>query len=290
MCAICLRPMPIRKDGFIRVHGPHKDRCPGSGRPPRTVDGRSTIQPGLSTSEASSDDLGHGEQSDTTTTPLTIPSCPPNISVLRRIPRDSREKTSAKLTTVLDQVVGHNDRSAWERLLLFPIRCLRDPKRGRHKRSLASVVNLQVLEEKDPMVDHSGEPYRGHHSSDPLGGLARRVTIKLEEGNFKRAVRVASSEDTLAEMDEATILALRAKHPPPHPNFSLPPPPDDDSTPAVSVTEREVAAAIHFFPNESAGGDWMVFAPNICKTSLAQQLAGAEMYCFRLSPLLPTSS
>ena len=104
------------------------------------------------------------------------------------------------------------------------------------------------------MVHHSGEPYRGRHSSDPFGGLARRVAIKLEKGNFKGAVRVASSEDTLAEMVEVTILALRAKHPPPHPNFSLPPPPDDDSIPVVSVTEREVAAAIHSFPNGSTGG------------------------------------
>ena len=104
------------------------------------------------------------------------------------------------------------------------------------------------------MIDHSGEPYRGCRSSDPLGGLARRVEIELEEGNFKGAVCVGSSEDTLTEMDEATILALMAKHPPPHPNSSLPPPPDDDSIPAVSVTEREVAAAIRSFPNGSAAG------------------------------------
>ena len=97
VCAICLHPMPTRKYGFIRLHGPHNDCCSGSGRPPRTVDRRSTVQPGLSTSEASSDDLGHGEQSDTTTTSLTIPSRPPNISVLRKILRDSREKMSTKL-------------------------------------------------------------------------------------------------------------------------------------------------------------------------------------------------
>ena len=115
------------------------------------------------------------------------------------------------------------------------------------------MVNLQVLKEKDTMVNHSGEPYRERHSSDPLRSLARRVAIKLEEGNFKGAVRVASSEDTLAEMDEATILALRAKHPPPHPNSTLPPPPDGDSIPAVSVTEREVVAAICSFPNGSVG-------------------------------------
>ena len=155
VCAIRLHPMLTRKDGFIRVHGPHSDHCPGSGKPLRTVDGRSTIQPGMSTSEASSEDLGHGEQSDTNTNHLPIPSHPPNISVLRRILKDSSEKTSTKLTTFLYQVVGHNDCSAWECLLLSPICCHRAPKRRRHKRSLASVVNLQVLEKKNPIVNNA---------------------------------------------------------------------------------------------------------------------------------------
>ena len=55
----------------------------------------------------------------------------PNISVLRRIPKDFHEKTSTKITTILDQVVGRNGRSAWERLLLFPICCLWPPQEGK---------------------------------------------------------------------------------------------------------------------------------------------------------------
>ena len=29
-CSVCLRPMPLRKDGAVRVHGPVGNRCSGS--------------------------------------------------------------------------------------------------------------------------------------------------------------------------------------------------------------------------------------------------------------------
>ena len=34
LCSVCLRPMPTRRDGTIRVHGLHSHRCLGSGKPP----------------------------------------------------------------------------------------------------------------------------------------------------------------------------------------------------------------------------------------------------------------
>lgn len=109
VCAICLRPRSARKDGCIKIRGPHSDCCPGSGKPPRTADARTTNQMVWSTTEVPSKD---NELSDQTTTPLTIPSRPPNVNVLKRIPKDSREKASTKLTAILDQVVSQNGCSA----------------------------------------------------------------------------------------------------------------------------------------------------------------------------------
>ena len=39
------------------------------------------------------------------------------------------------------------------------------------------------------------------------------MSAKLEEGDLKGAVRLASSEDTQAPMNEATLEALEGKHP-----------------------------------------------------------------------------
>ena len=57
-------------------------------------------------------------------------------------------------------------------------------------------------------------------SDDPGAQLAARVSAKLEEGDFKGAARLASSEDTLAPLNEATLEALKGKHPPLHHSIS----------------------------------------------------------------------
>ena len=88
---------------------------------------------------------------------------------------------------------------------------------------------------------------------DSLASLGHRVSEKLEEGDFKGAVRLACSEDSMEDRSAATFTALKVKHCSPHPNSSIPP----SSVvipflPPVSVDD--VARAIRSFPNGSAGG------------------------------------
>ena len=65
---------------------------------------------------------------------------------------------------------------------------------------------------------------------------------------------MACSEDTIADMSNATLSALQQKHPSPHPNSCIPPLPQDSVAHTVSVSVEEVAKAIRSFPNGSAGG------------------------------------
>lgn len=61
---------------------------------------------------------------------------------------------------------------------------------------------------------------------DPLQSLASLVFMKLEEGDFKGAIRLASSEDTIVEYSEKTedtLSALRDKHPAPNADTHIPP-------------------------------------------------------------------
>ena len=74
--------------------------------------------------------------------------------------------------------------------------------------------------------------------SDPARFLAMRVSTKLEESDFKGAVRLASFEDTIAPFNEATFEALKERHPNPHPESTITP------TKENHVTEEEVAKAI----------------------------------------------
>ena len=50
--------------------------------------------------------------------------------------------------------------------------------------------------------------------------LAGRVSSKLEEGDFSVAVRLASTDVSLAPMNEATYEVLLERHPPAHSDFS----------------------------------------------------------------------
>ena len=52
----------------------------------------------------------------------------------------------------------------------------------------------------------------------PIEQLAARVSSKLEESDYRGAVRLACSEDVIAEHSSQTLEALREKHPPAHPD------------------------------------------------------------------------
>ena len=102
-------------------------------------------------------------------------------------------------------------------------RCLRCPAWGGCRQSLASAVNRQLREVVDPPPTARSSPVRKHRHTDDLDTqLAVRMSAKLEEGDLKGAVRLASSEDTLAPMNEATLEALKGKHPAPHPDSTIP--------------------------------------------------------------------
>ena len=97
--------------------------------------------------------------------------------------------------------------------------------------------------------------------------LASWVSSKLEEGDFKGAIRVACSDDKLANMDDSRFAALQSRHPLP-PYDSDFPSIERNALPAINVSETDIVKAVFSFPVGSAGGP-MVFAPNISKTWLA---------------------
>ena len=174
--------------------------------------------------------------------------------ILRRIPRLSRDVCARKLASIISEVVSTNSESSWSRLMLFPRRCLRAPKRGGRHRNLSSLVNQQVADEQDPPTAIADSKKTKKSTSD-VSDLARRVSIKLEEGDIKGAVRLASSEDSIAGESNSTIAALVSRHPPSHPETVPVPPPDDkDLADALVVSEQFIRQVIRCFPNGSAGG------------------------------------
>ena len=217
-CVICHRLIAVTTAGLIRQHGPVRARRPGSGQSPANP---SSVP---ESSQASSRGNGSAVSGSSQTLPgPAANSLPPDVfpsflstcssvNILKRIPKASREQCGRKLAAILHAVVSKNDNSTWDRLFRFSARCLRAPRRAGNRRSLASAVNKQLSEEADaPTVptetcSRKGMPPR----QDPIRYLASRVSSKLEEGDFKGAVRLACSDDTLADMNEATSTPIPA--------------------------------------------------------------------------------
>ena len=248
-CSACHRAIALTGAGVICQHGPVSSRCPGAGRPP------AALGP-LSQSSATSSQ-SHSHAALTPLSPSTSLPPRPLVKILSRIPRASRESSAKKLATILEAVVRRNDHTSWDRLFRFSARCLRHPhpaREGRHW-SLATAVNSQLREEAGPPSSSppKSRSRRGQSSQDPSEFLASRVSVKLEEGDFRGAIRLACSEDMLADLSDATFDALLQKHLPPHPDSIIPPRPVALFAPIV-VSEEEVARAIQSFPNGSAGG------------------------------------
>ena len=115
---------------------------------------------------------------------------------------------------------------------------------------MASHVRRALSDDTIP-TDSSHQPFQD--TNNPLKNLVARVAAKLEEGDFKGAVRVASSDVSFAPTNSTTLDLLRDKHPPPRQPYSSIPPQDNNSI-GMEVTSSDVNDAIRSFPPGSAGG------------------------------------
>ena len=74
-----------------------------------------------------------------------------------------------------------------------------------------------MLEESDPPSQISSHSKPNVRERNEVIHAAK-VTAKVEEGDFRGAIYLCCSDDTLAVLNEATVATLRSKHPPPHPD------------------------------------------------------------------------
>lgn len=158
------------------------------------------------------------------------------------------------MTALLEDVNRLNDDGTWMELLNFPSRYLRVPVRGGKRWKLARLLNDQLTLSEDDPIPSPANSFTKKSQAHPILSLAARVSAKLEEGDFRGAIRLASTEDTIAEDNDTTIAALRSKHPAAHPDSDLKMQALPASVDTLSVTEDAVMRAIHSFPKGSSGG------------------------------------
>jgi len=256
-CTVCLRHLSLTGSGLVHQHGPG---CAGNGCPP--VDGSIIVC--SSQSETSSSQSTAQLLSDDTPELIDVLRSE-RCRLLKRIPKASRSLAADKLSTLLERIVADpDDIQRWNDLQRFSNACFAvQGGRGgkRHVSSLATKVNKALdmyTSAHQPMTSLRHSDKKRSRRADAEANIAARVTEKLEDGDVRGAIRLASSDDTMAPHDQHTLDALRLKHPPRCQTLddnNLPRTQDNHhSCPPLVVQESDVIEAVKSFPAGSAGG------------------------------------
>ena len=277
-CPICqVSSIRLTRAGLLYNHGPRGSQCPGVGSKPLGVGSGSILLAPITafsqTQSASPNLATPNNHSTPTTSSNTGPS--PLLSLLKAlppmikwIPRSARPHCSSLLTKIITNVVSRpNLVLNWEYLLLFGRIILSRPSQGGSRRNLTNILvtrcrDLREFIDKGEtvnVVDTPQGPVRHGLSKDGHGqvkdgsGLGRAVSLRLEDGNFKGAVRLITSDEVLAKASKETLDALHDKHPS-TPLDRRPAPPIDLSIASLTFVEAVVRKAIFSFPPGSSGG------------------------------------
>lgn len=176
------------------------------------------------------------------------------VPTLRRVPKGARSTVARALSSTLQTVIATNTCEAWDNLFLFPYAVLSKPGSMDRAKNLTSWV-------KEHASSWLNSPFRPEtRPLQPLPkkqqeaqSVAKKVEAKLADGDVRGAIRLVTSEDSIAPNDAFTMQSLQEKHPP-HPtptNFpSLP----SRAHTKIVLEGHQVLRAISSFPPGSAGG------------------------------------
>ena len=196
-------------DGTLHNHGHRNAPCPGSNRLPLIIDADVLSSTGVINIPDSSADASFEDSTDSThplikVTKLSLnPVAHPIYKgqLIKRIPKAARRCCADLLRSLLQDVVDNPDSSVkWTNLFNFGSSILRKPVRGGKSRNLSKTIMKRVTDLKDGKTntDELCSFQQKPNKTDKVRNLANAVASKLEDGNFKAALRLICSDDTPA--------------------------------------------------------------------------------------------
>ena len=155
-------------------------------------------------------------------TPLDhVKSLRRSARVLRRVPKAARQLVAEALTEILQDCKRLNDQKSWDKLMTFAHRILTaPPSKRRRGPSLAASAKANIRSNGENTTPESRERKKKNATTEEA--FRKAVEMKLQDGDISGAVRLLSSEDTIAPDTPDTIESLRRKHPEAHADLQLP--------------------------------------------------------------------
>lgn len=306
ICSYCKATRQLHlKDGTVHLHGPRKNRCPGSRKAPIDL----TSLPVSSTSETvllntpthdqsshglrntpaqhqsshglrdtpAHDQSSHGLHRDgepkiiASNTSLQHPFI--TSPLIKHIPKSVRSLCCSYLSSLFRKIcAAPDDLDSWKVLLNFGQTFLAKPARSGKRHALSSIIRKRFSDDALSSI----RPLSSSDISRTVGfrnnelSLTKKISAKLEDGNVTAAIRLLCSEDKPVYDSNDVFIKLLERHPPAA--FDRRPFKDPDLTSSLIVTEKEVLKAIRSFPAGSSGGPDGICPKHIidlisCKTS-----------------------
>ena len=195
---------------------------------------------------------------------------------IRRIPKAARSAVAVLLTSTIHRVCNNTeDEDAWFDLFSFQERVLSLPAENqlarRHRRGhnrprcgpsvprtpLAEIIRNAAATFRTSAVASNATSFISRPRVKPNAAiegksLAPLIASKIDDGDVRAALHIATSSDSVAPVSEEVLASLVSKHPegPPIPLPHLP----EVIAPPANVSVAEVKAGISSFSNGSAGG------------------------------------
>ena len=173
--------------------------------------------------------------------------CYPNVRIIRRVPKSARHLAATRLSEIIDTCVEDNTAEAWADLMNFAWQRLYLPEskasrqNNSNSKSHSNPDNVSLTTKiKNQLEASNPEPYvrkyttsvsgrrrkKGPHGSEETSDIqdrkfSRQVDQKLSEGDIRGAVRLVSSDTSMAPFSQETLDLLKLKHPIPNNSETL---------------------------------------------------------------------
>ncbi len=155
-------------------------------------------------SEGGSQSIGEGNSIEQLTSESLLHSIQACTGpIIKYVPSSARSCVAEALHVVINNIVKYNDLASWVKLFVFPNACLRSPPKKRKDFSLATIVKKQttdfmLLKDAQEILDKC----RFHQiirnkSKTNKQNIAKLVSSKLDEGDVKGAIRIATSDNSI---------------------------------------------------------------------------------------------
>jgi hypothetical protein len=167
------------------------------------------------------------------------------LPTIRRIPKACRHLAADKLSSIINNCLSTKSLSSFENLLLFSYRAFNVAEKS--DKSLNKHIKENLSNFEEPQI-RTASKKRTNLS------LAKKVEAKVADfDDIRGAVKLLSSDDSLASFNEDVAEELKKKHPSPSRELFFPDPskPGDIS---LIVNEQNVREAINSFPAGSSPG------------------------------------